>query len=579
MRSRTLLAGVAATLLLLPGTAAADGPETTTSTDVSVTAPTVTTATVPVTTTAPATTEAATTTAAEPTTTAPATTAVPTTTAPATTAPATTSATTSTSTPVSTSTPTTTRPARPAAPPARTTRRLLGSGCPLAAVAIVVPGEAPLLVGPAAGSGPLVYPADGSVVRASSVALGESRCGASGPVRPRATLSSVSLFAGAVTAARVALAPGRTGAVAGLRVAGGARTGARRPLGSWGYLVTGAPKPVRSSAGGFALSVLSIHLLREHAGLPAGTDVLVAVAGGMPARPAKHARHRKKVQGREPLKVTPPLALRHYVFPVVGPSDYGDTYGAFRGDVPGNWHHGDDIFAPLGTPVVAVASGTINRVGWEHLGGWRLWVRDSAGDEFYYAHLAGYAPSDLRSNRVVAGQVIGFLGNTGDAFTTAPHLHFEIHPRQLLRLDYDGAVDPTRYLDSWTHLAKVRAPRPAHPPLPAEPVLRKEAAFVWRELLAARHLTPHAPPASRRPHVEIPVGADGRVPVPRDAEAVPAPARHRTHASGSSAETFALAAAIGGVALAASLLLTPFVLRRAGPARARLRALLHRSRS
>ena len=62
--------------------------------------------------------------------------------------------------------------------------------------------------------------------------------------------------------------------------------------------------------------------------------------------------------------------------PGLEPAEYIDTYGAFRSDVPGNWHHGDDIFAPLGTPVVAVATGTINRVGWEHLGGWRLWVRD-----------------------------------------------------------------------------------------------------------------------------------------------------------------------------------------------------------
>ena len=123
--------------------------------------------------------------------------------------------------------------------------------------------------------------------------------------------------------------------------------------------------------------------------------------------------------------------------------------------VPGNWHHGDDIFAPLGTPVVAVASGTINRVGWERLGGWRLWVRDRAGDEFYYAHLSGYAPTDLHSNRVRAGEVIGFIGNTGDAFSTSPHLHFEVHPRQLLHLGYDGAVDPTSYLNHWTHLNHV----------------------------------------------------------------------------------------------------------------------------
>ena len=73
-----------------------------------------------------------------------------------------------------------------------------------------------------------------------------------------------------------------------------------------------------------------------------------------PTRP-----HRKKHPHRvsKPLKVTPPLGLGAYVFPVVGVSGYGDSYGAFRGDVHGKWHHGDDIFAALGAPVVATDPG------------------------------------------------------------------------------------------------------------------------------------------------------------------------------------------------------------------------------
>ena len=138
-----------------------------------------------------------------------------------------------------------------------------------------------------------------------------------------------------------------------------------------------------------------------------------------------------------------------YVFPVVGVSGYGDSYGAFRGDVHGKWHHGDDIFAPLGAPVVAVANGTINRVGWHKRGGWRLWVRDTAANQFYYAHLSGYAPRVFHTRHVRAGDVLSFVGNTGDAFASPPHLHFEVHPHQLLRLRYDGAVDPTTYLDGW----------------------------------------------------------------------------------------------------------------------------------
>jgi Peptidase family M23 len=207
-------------------------------------------------------------------------------------------------------------------------------------------------------------------------------------------------------------------------------------------------------------------------------------------------RHKKKHRRRRsrPLNVTPPLGQSHFIFPVVGPSGYGDSYGDKRSDVPGGWHHGDDIFAPLGAPLVAVASGTINRVGWERVGGWRLWVRDSAGDEFHYAHLSGYTRAVFHSKIVRAGEVIGFLGNTGDAFTGVPHLHFEIHPRQLLSLDYDGAVDPTKYLDSWSHLRSVDAPYPVHPRLPKAFLLRSEAREVFHELLAARHVL--EPPAA-----------------------------------------------------------------------------------
>jgi hypothetical protein len=197
-------------------------------------------------------------------------------------------------------------------------------------------------------------------------------------------------------------------------------------------------------------------------------------------------KHRRRIA--KPLEITPPLGRGAYIFPVVGVSGYGDSYGAFRGDVRGKWHHGADIFAPLGTPVVAVGNGTINRVGWHRLGGWRLWVRDTAANQFYYAHLSGYAPGVFHSRHVRAGDVLGFVGTTGDAFGGEPHLHFEIHPHQLLRLRYDGAVNPTTYLDSWRRVRSVDAPVPVHPRLPRRPEFRKEARLVFRQLLAARHL-------------------------------------------------------------------------------------------
>jgi hypothetical protein len=219
-------------------------------------------------------------------------------------------------------------------------------------------------------------------------------------------------------------------------------------------------------------------------------------------RPAQTHRQKHRHRVSRPLKVTPPLGLGAYVFPVVGVSGYGDSYGAFRGDVHGKWHHGDDIFAALGAPVVAVANGTINRVGWHKRGGWRLWVRDGAANQFYYAHLSGYAPRVFHTRHVRAGDVLGFVGNTGDAFASPPHLHFEVHPHQLLRLRYDGAVDPTTYLNSWPHLRSVRAPFPVHPRLPRRPSFRREARQVFRRLLVARQLIEEPTKPIEQPQID-----------------------------------------------------------------------------
>ena len=94
--------------------------------------------------------------------------------------------------------------------------------------------------------------------------------------------------------------------------------------------------------------------------------------------------------------------------------------------------------------------------GWNHLGGYRLWVRDEQGNEFYYAHLSAYSPLAVNGRHVQAGAVLGFVGNTGDAAGTPTHLHFEVHPAALIFMGYDGAVDPTLYLQAWQHLQDVR---------------------------------------------------------------------------------------------------------------------------
>ena len=160
-----------------------------------------------------------------------------------------------------------------------------------------------------------------------------------------------------------------------------------------------------------------------------------------------------------PQTVTPALGGGPYVFPVYGPVSFTDTFGAARADV--SWHHGDDIFAPLGSPILAVADGTLFSVGWNRIGGNRVWLRDRVGNYFYYAHLAAFSTLAVDGAKVRAGDVIGFVGNTGDAAGTPYHLHFEIHPVSLLSLGYDGAVDPTSYLRNWKRARDLEAAAPA----------------------------------------------------------------------------------------------------------------------
>jgi murein DD-endopeptidase MepM/ murein hydrolase activator NlpD len=153
-----------------------------------------------------------------------------------------------------------------------------------------------------------------------------------------------------------------------------------------------------------------------------------------------------------------------YVFPVAGGAHYGHDFGNFRADT--GFHEGSDLFAPAGTPLVAVQAGVLHNVGWNRLGGWRLWVEDLHGNWFYYAHLSAYSPIAKDDAHVNAGDVIGFVGNTGDAQGGPTHVHFEIHPGG------QWAVPPYDYLQAWQGHRNPFAEIPAV--LPQPPVAAAE---------------------------------------------------------------------------------------------------------
>jgi murein DD-endopeptidase MepM/ murein hydrolase activator NlpD len=202
---------------------------------------------------------------------------------------------------------------------------------------------------------------------------------------------------------------------------------------------------------------LTVTLTADLNGFPEGTKVVVAdvsasagAAAPEPTATATATPEPTATATPEPTSTPKPrdttpswkkrLMSRRFVFPVGGPTRIGGPFGAYRAQ---GAHQGNDLFADFGTPVVAVADGVVKNVGSLPISGNRLWVYADGGDQFFYAHLASFAPAAVDDRHVEAGTILGYTGNTGDAEPTPPHLHFEIHP------DGGDAVDPNPFLVAW----------------------------------------------------------------------------------------------------------------------------------
>ena len=154
--------------------------------------------------------------------------------------------------------------------------------------------------------------------------------------------------------------------------------------------------------------------------------------------------------------------------------------------------HGIDIFAPRGTPVLAAARGYVTRVNETPRGGRVVWVRDETRSlSLYYAHLDKQLVEN--GSFVEIGDTLGLVGNTGNARTTPPHLHFGVYRRG------EGPLDPrpwvalgnttparvsadTSMLGSWARTARATSLRAA----PNGAVLRSVEAETMLQLLSAR---------------------------------------------------------------------------------------------
>jgi peptidoglycan hydrolase-like protein with peptidoglycan-binding domain len=193
--------------------------------------------------------------------------------------------------------------------------------------------------------------------------------------------------------------------------------------------------PVRTGPGTLTIGAQGPRVRRLQAALRRrGFALAVDGAYGPRTRRAVaryQSRQGRRVNGTANLRLLRELdatRARHLlVFPVQGPHNFTNDFGAPRANGP---HEGIDIVAPRGTPLVAVAAGTIDSLSRADtgLGGVRLWLRDDAGTSYYYAHLSQIAPSLAPGVRVGAGQRIGAVGRTGNARGGIHHLHFEMHP-------------------------------------------------------------------------------------------------------------------------------------------------------
>ena len=114
-----------------------------------------------------------------------------------------------------------------------------------------------------------------------------------------------------------------------------------------------------------------------------------------------------------------------------------DTWGAARSQ--GRTHQGVDIFAKRGTAVLSTTEGIVYKVGTNTLGGKVVWVLGPNSSRHYYAHLDDYAQHIQQGDWVEVGEVLGYVGNTGNAKGTPPHLHYGIYLST-------GAINPYPFL-------------------------------------------------------------------------------------------------------------------------------------
>lgn len=146
-------------------------------------------------------------------------------------------------------------------------------------------------------------------------------------------------------------------------------------------------------------------------------------------------------------------------FPVAGPAKFSHDWGLPRYTPYPHLHQGTDIFANFGTPLVATESGKILAKGSAGAGGISVWVSGDSGTAYYYAHMQAWVKGLAVGQRVEKGSIIGFVGNSGNAIDSPPHVHFQIHPGSRGNPGGMGTPprDPKPFLDDALRQAELQA--------------------------------------------------------------------------------------------------------------------------
>jgi len=144
------------------------------------------------------------------------------------------------------------------------------------------------------------------------------------------------------------------------------------------------------------------------------------------------------------LDKNPVFTPGRYQFPLQRSCYYTDTFGAER-EGGKRTHQGTDLFDKKGTKIFSVCSGTVEKLGWNRLGGERVGIRGRDGNYYYYAHLDSINRELWIGKKISQGELLGTMGNTGDAITTPDHLHFGIE------LPDGQWVNPYSFLKVWEY--------------------------------------------------------------------------------------------------------------------------------